>query len=296
MPTRKRLQSAQMLTVGSANYLLDAGENVQQSIMLNDVKRSKINAIFISHLHPDHYIGLIGLLCSMGLQGRGKELNIVGPKGIDDIINVQLTHSKTVLPYPIHYLYTSGENGDLVFEDSNVSVELLKLNHRIECSGFLFKQKPSLRPLNIEKAKIDKVPTEAFRHLKNGEDFTSETGEVFKWNEYTFRAQTPLRYAYCTDTTPVKEIIPFIEGCDMLYHDSTFMHNLWQKALDTHHSTSLQAAEMAKAANVKRLLIGHFSSRYDELEPMLAEAKTIFPETELAHQGTKFSIKQTPHS
>lgn len=296
MPTRKRFQSAQVLTVGSVNYLLDAGENVQQSIMLNDVKRSKINAVFISHLHPDHYIGLIGLLCSMGLQGRGKELHIVGPKGIEDIINVQLTHSQTTLPYPIQYHYTLGKNGDLIFEDNRVTVRLLKLNHRIECSGFLFEQRPSPLPLNIEKATRDQVPTEAFAHLKQGEDFTASTGETFKWSDYTFPAHTPLKYAYCTDTTPVKEIIPFIDGCDMLYHDSTFMHHLWQKALDTHHSTSLQAAELAKEANVKRLLLGHFSSRYDELEPMLDEAQAVFPESELALQGAKFLIKQTPHS
>lgn len=289
-PTSGTNQTAQLLNIQGRHYLIDCGEATQIQLMKYGLSYQKIKHIFISHLHPDHYIGLIGLLNTMSLNDRKDELHIYSAVGIEDIINVQLKHSKATLRYPIYYHPTNSLEVAIVCEDENIIVKSIPLEHKIACTGFIFTEKE--HPRKIKKGHLDKanIPHEAFESLKKGEDYTDKDGNKFSWNDLTEPPLPARSYAFISDTKYLETIIPEIQDVDLLYHEATFKHELSDKAEARYHSTNRQAAMMAKQAKVGRLIIGHFSTRYKEFDSILEEAREVFPNTFLAVEGEIFSI------
>ena len=254
------------------------------------LRAQRINNIFISHLHGDHYLGLMGLLSSMHLMGRNKPLNLYGPKGLSEIITLQLKYSDTVFNYEINFVEIDTEVNQLIHEDELVSVYSIPLNHRIPCSGFLIEEKPKNRRIRREAIPEDFSIRNIIR-LKKGEDIYSEEGELLYKNEdMTLPPRQSFKYAYCSDTKYEESIIPIIEGSDMLYHESTFLEEHMDRATTTYHSTAKEAATIAQKARVGKLLLGHFSARYKELDPIQEEAREVFAESYLAIEGEEFIL------
>ncbi|RZK60106.1 MAG: ribonuclease Z [Pedobacter sp.] len=289
-PVHNRNPTAQLLNCNEKFYLIDCAEGTQQQLIKFNLKASKIDYIFISHLHGDHYFGLIGLLSSMHLNGRIKPLYIYGPSALQEILELQFKHSDTHLKYELVYFHTDTTQSAVIFENGDVTVETIILNHRIPCTGFKFTEKKRLRKLLIDKLEQDNVPVELYPLLKRGVDLDLPNGDVIKNLDYTTDSAEPKSYAYCSDTLFDERYFETIKGCDTLYHEATFLHEMLERAKETHHTTALQAAEIAKIVGAKKLLIGHFSSRYKTLSELLEEAKTVFPKTELAIEGLTFEI------
>ncbi|WP_316767257.1 ribonuclease Z [Pedobacter frigiditerrae] len=289
-PVHNRNPTAQLLNCNEKFYLIDCAEGTQQQLIKFNLKASKIDYIFISHLHGDHYFGLIGLLSSMHLNGRIKPLYIYGPAALQEILELQFKHSDTHLKYELVYFYTDTTQSDVIFQNNDVTVETIILNHRIPCTGFKFTEKKRLRKLLIDKLEQDNIPVELYPLLKRGVDLDLPNGDVIKNLDYTTDSAEPKSYAYCSDTLFDERYFETIKGCDTLYHEATFLHEMLDRAKETHHTTALQAAEVAKIVGAKKLLIGHFSSRYKTLSELLDEAKTVFPKTELAIEGLTFEI------
>jgi ribonuclease Z len=289
-PVYNRNPTAQLLNCNEKFYLIDCAEGTQQQLIKFGLKASKIDYIFISHLHGDHYFGLIGLLSSMHLNGRIKPLHIYGPQPIKEILELQFKHSDTHLKYELIYFDIDATQPEVIFENNDVSVETIVLNHRIPCTGFKFTEKKRLRKLLVEKLEKDNIALELYPLLKRGVDLTLPSGEVIKNIDYTTDSARPKSYAYCSDTLYDESYFPSIKDCDTLYHEATFLHEMIERAQETHHTTALQAAEVAKVVGAKKLLIGHFSSRYKTLGPLLDEAKSAFETTELALEGITYQI------
>lgn len=289
-PVFNRNPTAQLLNCNEKFYLIDCGEGTQQQLIKFGLKASKIDFIFISHLHGDHYFGLIGLLSSMHLNGRIKPLHIFAPKAIQEILELQFKHSDTTLRYELVYFAIDPEKPAVIFENRDVIVETIVLNHRIPCTGFKFTEKKRLRKLLVEKLEAKNVPLEYYPLLKRGVDIDLPGGETLLNADYTTDSAVPKSYAYCSDTLFDERYFDSIKNCDTLYHEATFLHDMLDRAKETHHTTALQAAQVAQIVNAKRLLIGHFSSRYKTLTELLDEAKSVFPATQLALEGTTYEI------
>lgn len=289
-PVYNRNPTAQLLNCNEKFYLIDCGEGTQQQLIKFGMKASKIDYIFISHLHGDHYFGLIGLLSTMHLNGRIKPMHIFAPLALREILELQFKHSDTHLRYEIIYHVIETSQSEVIFENGDVLVETIILNHRIPCTGFKFTEKKRLRKLVVEKLEAANVPIEYYPILKRGVDLTLPNGEVYLNIEYTTDSATPKSYAYCSDTLMNNSYFEVISGVDTLYHEATFLHEMLDRANETYHTTALQAAEVAIKVNAKKLLIGHFSSRYKTLGPILDEAKTLFENTELALEGNTYQI------
>jgi ribonuclease Z len=267
---------------------VDCGEGTQIQMINFKIRRSKISHIFISHLHGDHYFGLIGLITSFGLLNHQQELHVFGPGPLKEIIELQLKVADTKLPYQLH-LHTITK-ADTLLDTEKLSVKCFRTNHRIECYGFVFTEKKQPRRLDPDKAKEYEIPMVFYERLKDGEDYTRKDGTIVK-NEWVTEAAEPgKKYAFCADTKYDESLIQHIEGADMIYHETTYLDNLRERAESRFHSTSKQAAALAKKAGVKKLLIGHFSSKYDTLEEFEREAREIFPDTELALEGTAYIV------
>ena len=253
-------------------------------------KVQKIQHIFISHLHGDHYLGLMGLISTLHLQGRAADLHIYGPAGLADIITLQLKHSETVLNYKIIFKKLNTAIKETIFEDDALTIETIPLNHRIGCSGFLFRERPKKRRIIKEKLPSGISLTNILA-LKNGEDIYDENGEVLYRNEdITLPPKKARAYAYCSDTKYEEQIIQQIAQVDLLYHESTFLSDREERAAQTYHSTARQAATIALKAQVGLLLLGHYSIRYKELQPILDEARQVFPNSQLAIEGETIEI------
>jgi ribonuclease Z len=250
----------------------------------------RIRHIFISHLHGDHFYGLIGLISSMHLLGRTKPLHIYGPPVLKEILDIQLKASLTTLLYPLEFHETQAEEPAMLFEDEHISVTSFPMLHRIPTTGFLFREKPYERRLRKDMLSLLQIPVHLIPLLRRGEDYTTPDGTVHPNESITMDSPPPRSYAFCSDTAYYEDIIPVIEGSTLLYHETTFMNNRIANATEKFHSTTGQAATIALKAGVKKLLIGHYSARYDELQPLLDEARAIFPETELAEDGRVFEI------
>ena len=285
-PTSNRNPTAQLLNIAERFFLIDCGEATQIQLRRFKLKFQRINHIFISHLHGDHYLGLIGLLSSMSLLGRKNELQIYCPEELKEIIEVQCTHSETYLKFNIVYHFHKYVDNEIIFEDDKVEVRSIVLKHRIPCSGFVFKEKPFVHIKN-EKMEEHKIPFEQVAAIKQGADFTTDSGEVIPNSKLVKSTAKPRSYAYCSDTRYEERIIEFIKGATLLYHEATFMHDRLERAKETFHTTTIQAGTIAKKAAVKQLMIGHYSARYKKLEPLLAEAKSVFENTILAVEGEK---------
>lgn len=289
-PAHRRHHTSQLVNVEGKYYLIDCGEATQLQLKRYKLRAQRINNIFISHLHGDHYLGLMGLLSSMHLMGRNKPLNLYGPKGLSEIITLQLKYSDTVFNYEINFVEIDTEVNQLIHEDELVSVYSIPLNHRIPCSGFLIEEKPKNRRIRREAIPEDFSIRNIIR-LKKGEDIYSEEGELLYKNEdMTLPPRQSFKYAYCSDTKYEESIIPIIEGSDMLYHESTFLEEHMDRATTTYHSTAKEAATIAQKARVGKLLLGHFSARYKELDPIQEEAREVFAESYLAIEGEEFIL------
>lgn len=291
-PIFNRNPTAQVVNVNDKLYLIDCAEGTQQQMMRFDVKPSRIDHIFISHLHGDHYLGLIGLLSSMHLNGRKKALKLFCPAPLKEIIEIQLKYSETTLNYPIEYVFTDSSQKAQIFENQDICVETIPLDHRIPCTGFLFKQKKRMRKLIMERVEEIGIPVPYYTSIKKGFDYEAPDGTIYKNDLLSMAPSPPKSYAYVSDTKYNPQYFKQINNVTVLYHEATFMHDMLERANQTHHTTALQAAKVANEVNAERLLIGHFSARYKTLNELLEEAQSVFPATELAIEGKTFVISE----
>ena len=293
IPTTKRKPTAQLLNVAERFFLIDCGEGTQLQLRKYKIKVQRITHVFISHLHGDYYFGLIGLISTMHLLGREKELHIHGHPKLKEIINVQLEASNTVLRYPLFFHPFSFEQSEIILEDDQLTVETIPLNHSVPCCGFLFKEKQLNRRMKREKIRKHKIPLATIPEIKAGADHTLSNGEVISHWELTNPAVKARSFAFCSDTAYHEAIIPQIKGVDLLYHEATFLEDLKERAEQTKHSTAKEAATIAHKAGVIKLIIGHYSQRYSDLQPLLDEAQSVFEDTELGVEGEIYEIERT---
>ncbi len=283
--------TAQFLEIKNHNFLIDCGEGTQVQLRKYGVKFSKIKHIFISHLHGDHMFGLVGLISTFRLLNRESELHIYAPKGLKEIITIQLKLSKSWTNFPLIFHELTSNKSELIFEDEKVEVHTIPLNHRIYTNGFLFKEKLGERKLNMGAiTKFEEIKICDYQNLKNGRDYILEDGTILKNETLTLNPSKPISYAFCSDTSYFPEIVPLIKHANCLYHETTFLKNKEKLASTTKHSTATQAASIAKQANVKQLIIGHYSGRYKNIEDFKTEAQEIFNNTLLAETGAIFEI------
>lgn len=285
-----RHPTAQVITINEKPYLVDCGEGTQVRMSDFKVKRSKIEEIFISHLHGDHFYGLIGLLTSYNLLGRTTKLTVFGPKELQHIIEIQVIAGGSSLNYPIEFRTTQDKTKELIFENEFITVHSFPLKHRIPTTGFLFTEKNTLRKINGDIIKNFTLDAHLYKDLREGKDIIDKNGIAGKNEDLTFPPALPRKYAYCSDTAFFPEIIPIIEKADLLYHEATFMMDSEKRAFETMHSTTLDAANIATQAKVGKLIIGHFSSKYINLNNLLEEARNGFKHTELAIEGCSYKI------
>lgn len=290
-PIYQRHPTAQVIKVHERIFLVDCGEGTLIQMNRFKIRFHKINHIFISHLHGDHYLGLLGLISTMHLQGRSSDLHIYGQKELKEIIDLQLKYSETTLRYTIHFHPLNAKKDELIYSDDDLEVHTISLRHRIPCTGFIFKEKPRLRKLVRNMLAQYSIPVSSYESLKNGDDYITTTGEIIPNAELTTDPRIPRSYAFCSDTIYDERLIEIVRDVDLLYHEATFMNDKAERAAETFHSTAQQAAQIARKANVKRLIIGHFSARYKNLYPLLEEARTIYPNATLALEGDRFIIE-----
>ena len=290
LPTRKNFPSAQLLEIRDKQFLIDCGEGTQIRMRQMGMKTNRLGHIFISHLHGDHCFGLIGLISSFGMLNRTADLHIHAQADLEKIMEVQLLYFCADLPYNVIFHTIDPRKHELVFEDRSVQVFSIPLKHRVPCCGFLFEEK--LRDRHIIREMIDfyHIPTWRIPKIKQGEDFTTEEGEIISNALLTTPPELPKRFAYCSDTAYTEKIIPIIEGVDCLFHEATFMDDELLRAKETQHCTARQAGEIALKANVKKLIIGHYSARYIHQNDILEEAKAVFENTVLGEDLTVYEI------
>ena len=288
IPAFGRNPTAQVLQTADTSYLIDCGEGTQTQIKKYKIKTGNISHIFISHLHGDHYFGLMGLLASLSLTGRTQPIHLFAPAPLQKIIELQLAAADSCLCYPLHFHSLEKEGN--IMNDNKISVSCFKVTHRIECWGFLFKEIKNPRSLDPERAKAYDIPASFFKNLQKGEDYTNKKGTIIPNEEVTIAAAAAKSYAYCADTVYDESIIEKVKNVDLLYHETTYLKALEERATLHFHSTTIQAARIAKLAEVKSLLIGHFSSKYEILDDFLTETSAEFQPTALAIEGMCFRI------
>ena len=289
-PSENKHTTSQLLEIHGNLFLIDCGEGTQIQLRKIKSKFSRIQHIFISHLHGDHFYGLIGLISTFRLLGRIAPLNIYGPRGIKDIINLQLKLAKSWTDFSLNFHELSSNISELIYDDENVSVETIPLDHRIYCNGFLFTTKSNKRTINPKA--IENLNLEHFHYLKlqQGLSITLADGSFFENKSLTLKPKNPKKYAYCSDTAYNESIIPIIKDADLLYHESTFLEKHSDLAHKTKHSTATQAAKIAEAANVKKLLLGHYSNRYNRKEDFIKEASKVFEKVFLSKDYETFTV------
>ncbi|MEN2413378.1 ribonuclease Z [Flavobacterium mesophilum] len=282
--------TAQVLEIKNRLFLIDCGEGTQVQLRKNKIKFSKINHIFISHLHGDHLYGLIGTISTFSLLGRTTDLHVYGPKGIKELILLQLKLTESWTTYNLFFHELESKESEVVFEDKKVIVKTIPLKHRVYTNGYLFQEKPDERKLNVEAVQKYDIHVAYYQKIKNGGDITLDNGTIVKNEKLTFDPAPPKSYAFCSDTVYHEAVIPIIENVDVLYHESTFLESEASLAQKTLHSTAKEAARIALRANVKQLVLGHYSTRYDGLERFKQEAEEIFPNVLLADDGVSFEL------
>lgn len=282
--------TAQILEIKNRLFLIDCGEGTQVQLRKNKIKFSKINQIFISHLHGDHFFGLIGLISTFSLLNRNNDLHIYGPKGIKEIIMLQLRLSNSWPNFGLHFHELVSNQSELIFEDEKVLVETIPLKHRIYTNGFLFREKMDERKLNIAAVQEYQIEKCYFQNIKNGKDILLDDGRLIVNSQLTFDPPKPKSFAFCSDTSYNEAIIPLIEKVDVLYHESTFLQSEENLASKTMHATAMEAATIAQKAQVQQLILGHYSTRYDSISFFKEEAETIFPNVLLADDGKTFDL------
>jgi ribonuclease Z len=282
--------TAQVLEIQNHIFLIDCGEGTQVQLRKNKVKFNRIKHVFISHLHGDHYFGLVGLISTFRLLTRETDLHIYGPKGLKEVITLQMKLSGSWTNYKLFFHELTSKASELIFEDDKVEVYTIPLDHRIYTNGFLFKEKEKERKLNIGAVENAKIDVAYYRKLKLGFDVENIEGKLIKNEDVTKPGLRSKSYAFCSDTAYNETVIPIIKNVDVLYHESTFLAKHKKLAAPTKHSTAKQAASIAKQANAKTLILGHYSTRYDNLKGFKTEAEEIFENVELAEDGKVFVI------
>lgn len=290
LPTRINYPSSQLLELRDKQFLIDCGEGCQIRMRQYAVKTNRLNHIFISHLHGDHCFGLIGLLSSFGMLDRIADMHIHAHPDLEKILRAQLDYFCEGMPYKVFFEPINPSRHELVYEDRSVEVYSIPLKHRVPCCGYLFAEKERERHIIREMIDAYQVPVREIARIKQGADFVTEDGRVISNERLTTPASPAIRYAYCSDTAYSEKIIPWIEGVDCLYHEATFDSSLLPRAKETMHSTALQAAEIARMASVRQLIIGHFSARYTNQQLLLDEARSVFEATTLAKDGGVYKI------
>lgn len=283
--------TSQVLEIKNHLFLIDCGEGTQVQLRRNKIKFSKIKHIFISHLHGDHFYGLVGLVSTFRLLNRESELHIYGPKGIKEIITLQLKLANSWTNFPLIFHELTSKNPELLFEDSKISVSTLPLKHRVYTNGFLFKEKEGDRKLLIDKAEEFNIDFSLFKSLKKGKDVVSEDGKLIPNHLVTADPPPPKSYAFCSDTVFDMDLVPMIKKITVLYHESTFLEDQKELAFPTKHATAKQAAIIAREAGVEKLILGHYSTRYDNIELFRSEASEIFQDIILADDGKEITVE-----
>ena len=282
--------TSQVLEIKNRMFLIDCGEGTQVQLRKNKIKFSKINHIFISHLHGDHLYGLIGTISTFSLLGRTTDLHVYGPKGIKELILLQLKLTESWTTYSLFFHELESKESEVIFEDPKVIVKTIPLKHRVYTNGFLFQEKPGDRKLNVDAVQHYNIHTAYYQKIKGGGDVTLDDGTVIENAKLSFDPIPSMSYAFCSDTVYNEAIIPIIENVDVLYHESTFLESEAALAQKTLHSTAKEAARIALKANVKQLVLGHYSTRYDGIERFKEEAESIFPNVLLGDDGVSFEF------
>jgi ribonuclease Z len=282
--------TSQVLEIRNRLFLIDCGEGTQVQLRKNKIKFSKINDIFISHLHGDHFYGLVGLVSTFMLLNRTQDLHIYGPKGIKEVITLQLRLSNSWTNYKLFFHELESAESEVIFEDEKVMVKTIPLKHRVYTNGFLFQEKIGDRKLNLDAVQNYEIDRCYYQNIKNGKDIELEDGRVIENEKLTFDPIPPKSYAFCSDTVYDESIIPIINEVDVLYHESTFLQSEEVLAGKTMHCTAKEAATIALKANVGQLVLGHYSTRYESIERFREEAETIFPEVLLGDDGKTFEF------
>lgn len=282
--------TSQVLEIKNRLFLIDCGEGTQVQLRKNKIKFSKINHIFISHLHGDHLYGLIGTISTFSLLGRTTDLHVYGPKGIRELILLQLKLTESWTTYQLFFHELESKESEVIFEDQKVIVKTIPLKHRVYTNGFLFQEKPGERKLNVEAVQNYNIHTAYYQKIKNGGNVTLDDGTVIENEKLSFDPIPSMSYAFCSDTVYHEAIIPIIENVDVLYHESTFLQSEAALAEKTLHSTAKEAAAIALKANAKQLILGHYSTRYEGIKLFKNEAETIFPNVLLGDDGVSFEF------
>ncbi|MEY4433546.1 MAG: hypothetical protein RLZZ44_1680 [Bacteroidota bacterium] len=282
--------TSQVLEIKNRMFLIDCGEGTQVQLRKNKIKFSKINQVFISHLHGDHFFGLIGLISTFSLLGRTTDLHIYGPKGIKEIILLQLRLSNSWTNFGLYFHELESEESEVIFEDEKVLVKTIPLQHRVYTNGFLFQEKLGERKLNMDAVLNHEIESCYYQNIKNGKDIALDDGRLIANSVLTFDPIEPKSYAFCSDTVYHESIIAIIENVDVLYHESTFLESEQLLAERTLHSTAKEAARIALKAKVKQLILGHYSTRYESIALFKEEAETVFSEVLLADDGKTFEL------
>jgi ribonuclease Z len=284
------MATSQVIDLRDKLYLIDCGEGTQLQMRRMRVRFNRLNHIFISHLHGDHCFGLPGLISTLGMLGRKGELVIHGPKTLKDFLQPILSVFCKELPYPVRLNLIDPGQHALIMEDRSLSVYSIPLKHRIPTCGYLFAEKPGEPHLLREMIDFYRVPVKMLAGIKQGADFVTPDGDVVPNSRLVRPADPPKRYAFCSDTAYAPEIVPWIEGVDCLYHEATFMEADMSRARETFHSTARQAAGIARQAQVKQLVLGHYSARYEDIALLQAEAASVFPNTVAGQEGMTLSL------
>ena len=284
LPTLKHMNSSQIVNIREKLFMIDCGEGTQLTLRRNNVNFNRVMTLFLSHLHGDHCLGLTGLVSTMGLLGRSAPLHIYGPADTEKLFRPHIDYFSPNLGYEVHFHAIDTTKHALVYEDRSLEIYSIPLKHRIECCGFMFREKPGLRHILNYMIERHEIPYCQINNIKNGMDYVKPSGECIPNEELTTPAAPPRSYAYCSDTQYDESIIPYIKDVDLLYHEATYADDREDLAEKYNHSTARQAANIAKAANVGKLVIGHYSQRYKDETLLLNEAREVFEETYLAEE------------
>lgn len=285
LPTTRHLPSSQIVRLREKLFMVDCGEGTQLQMRRGRIRFNRLNHIFITHAHGDHCFGLPGLISTLGMLGRIGDLLVYGPAEVNDYLTSMLAQFCNHLPYKVVFREVDPHKHELIMEDRSIEVYSIPLKHRIPCCGYLFREKQKEAHIIREMIDFYQVPVRKIKDIKQGADFVTPDGTVVPNARLTRSAVRPKSFAYCSDTTYSEDIIPLIEGVDLLYHEATFAEEDLVRSKETYHSTARQAAEIARQAKVKKLVIGHYSARYDDMTPLLTEAQAVFPDTIAGNEG-----------
>lgn len=290
-PRVNAFPTSQYLEINNNHFLIDCGEGTQRQMRKYKVGFSKINHIFISHLHGDHFYGLVGLLSTYGILSREKDMHIFGPKGIKNATLQMLKISESHAKFKMVFHELTSKESELIYEDDKVSVRTIPLKHRVYTNGYLFTEKEKPRKLNMLNIsgypEIDKAD---YLNIKAGKDVVLSSGEIVKNSALTVKPPKPLSFAFCSDTSYKPDIVPIIKDVDLLYHEATFLEDRKDLAKKTKHATAIEAAKIAEQANVGQLIVGHYSGRYTDISLFKKEAETVFKNVDLAKPGEVFTV------